>query len=1120
MHIQPDFSPSRPWRTAIVRCLSILVALAIALIDVAGCQTPSRLVSPAQDEQPENARNMHIVVQKGHTAAITALSFSPDNNTFVSASADASLVLWEIATGRELITLRGHTDGVTGVTFAGNGRYLVSGGKDKRVLLWRVDQELPLRELGRFDHAVTAIGVSLDSERVIAGDARGNVKVWTVPGGRLAVDQKTHMQSNAAKRRLRERDRNRPQKYRGHAELAALTTMHFDTVEGKFEKHGLISAAAGVGFDGEDDHVAVDIDGLISGGRLWTTAVYRLRGTFDRIDHLAFTPDRRDILTANRDGSLTRFDLASRKETARFNGWGRDVVSITVPPGQDHVWVALKSGEVRRYDLDAGTLQKTIRMPDTATLSLAVSADGRHLLAGDRNGTVRLLDATSGRQMLLFRGRATPAADLRLAGNGRYLITGHTDRTVKVWDLAQASQARLWRDQEGALTGVVLLPETRTVLTADTGGELIVRELFSGAERIRRQAVAGGVEQVALSGDGKWIVTAGRDLSLKRWPADLQQGPLLLGTLDFFPACLESMGNGSRLAVATAGKIIEIWDLESGILEKTLRGHFRGVYSLAASPDGRYLYSGGGDHVIRKWDVATGQEVQAYHHHETPVVSLAFAPDGVHWYSGGADGRIMVWQTDRDEPVRSVQAHGGRVLAIRPAAGGSMIMTSGADAAVRKWSGDLSSEMVSFYGARDGEWAVVTPDGFYKTSPEGGGLVHWSTGDRSETFSFEQFERDTRRPDIVQARLNGDLTAGRPAPELGRPTAIDMDDHLGLVETGAPTYTVRVRLRGPAEVSVLRLFVNGRPDREVAIPGEGGEIEETVDLRFGSNRVTAIAYDVNGYSSNPRFVDVVALDARLHKPELTLLAVGIDTYPQMGTPWQLEYAASDARNLAQELQRQEGTHFERVRTRLLTNRDANRAGILTALDGLRQIPQDELAIIFMAGHGVRDRDGTFYFLTTGSTTEDPKREGVDWQTIARHLAEIHCRVILLLDACHAGSISTETVVPNNALAETFFNQHRGGVMVFSASKGRQFSMESASFGNGSGVFTHALVEALGAKSRIADSNRNRYVEFMEMVSYVTRRVNAITGGRQTPWLSRKEMLGDLPLAAVLDAAGP
>ncbi len=85
-------------------------------------------------------------------------------------------------------------------------------------------------------------------------------------------------------------------------------------------------------------------------------------------------------------------------------------------------------------------------------------------------------------------------------------------------------------------------------------------------------------------------------------------------------------------------------------------------------------------------------------------------------------------------------------------------------------------------------------------------------------------------------------------------------------------------------------------------------------------------------------------------------------------------------------------------------------------------------------------------------------------------------------------------------------------MVFSASKGRQSSLESPDIAGGFGIFTYALTQGITTKAKEADKNGNGFVEFMELVDYTKRYVHKETGGEQTPWLSRKELFGDLPIA--------
>jgi len=221
----------------------------------------------------------------------------------------------------------------------------------------------------------------------------------------------------------------------------------------------------------------------------------------------------------------------------------------------------------------------------------------------------------------------------------------------------------------------------------------------------------------------------------------------------------------------------------------------------------------------------------------------------------------------------------------------------------------------------------------------------------------------------------------------------------------------------------------------------------------------------------------------------------------------------DAKSIIKAFKSQEGKIFGRVETKLPANAEASVEAITDALKSLESEKENDLAVIFLAGHGIMSKDEVFYFLTPSGDLEKPEKGGISWNLLGDALNKVKGRVLVLLDACHSGNISTQVIVPNDELAQKLRSEGKSGIMVFSASKGRQSALEDVD--GGYGVFAHAITQSLGPESKQADTNGNGFVEFMELVDYVRKKVDKETEGDQTPWLSRKELFGDFAIASVL-----
>ena len=289
----------------------------------------------------------------------------------------------------------------------------------------------------------------------------------------------------------------------------------------------------------------------------------------------------------------------------------------------------------------------------------------------------------------------------------------------------------------------------------------------------------------------------------------------------------------------------------------------------------------------------------------------------------------------------------------------------------------------------------------------------------------------------------------------------------------------------------------------------------SVPLYSGANQITAIAYNKNGQASDPRYLSVFSSQKYAKKPNLHILSIGVNSYEKLPLSAQLTYARSDAEHFINRFNAASNSMYNTIKNTFLPDDKAYQQAIIDSIDSLSLADKDDLIMLFFAGHGVQDpKNDRFYLVTHDTDIKNLADSAIDWQLLSEHISQLNSRVIIFLDACHSGSISNQTVVPNNELAEKFFNSENGGIMVYSAAKGRQYAQESESFGSGEGLFSYAISKALDQEGKTADYNGNGFIEFSELIKFVQKFVDDFSDGQQTPWLSHKEMFGDIPLAVV------
>ena len=210
----------------------------------------------------------------------------------------------------------------------------------------------------------------------------------------------------------------------------------------------------------------------------------------------------------------------------------------------------------------------------------------------------------------------------------------------------------------------------------------------------------GGVYAVAFSPDGKILVGGGEGKAVygvhgstgvvRLWSVGTHRpigAPLTLHSGAIYSVAFSP--NGKTLATGGDDGELRLWDgVTRSRISATLRGHTGAVYSVAFSPDGKTLASGSTDQTVRFWDVATHrQRGVALVGSGAGVESVAFSRDGKTLASGSGDGTVRLWDVATRRLIGApLTGHTDAVSRVAFSPDGANLASSSDDGTVRIWS--------------------------------------------------------------------------------------------------------------------------------------------------------------------------------------------------------------------------------------------------------------------------------------------------------------------------------------------------------------------------------------------------------------------------------------------------
>jgi len=619
--------------------------------------------------------NLHYILDCVQN--VRSLDFSPDGQILAVASG-SHVYLYQVAGWKPFVQLKGHSATVNAVDFSPDGQYVVTGADDATVRIWQVSNGELLVTMRGHTNQITDVAFSPGGQIIVSAARDNTARLWQVDGTPL-------------------------QTLGGYAAFSAA-----------FSPDGQILAVGYIASVG-----LYNVDDLSLIGRLDSADVAR---------NLTFSPDgsllasssdiwqvaeRRLLYHLQSSGDATAFTMDGQILVVGRNMWrvtsGQRVKQLKSPipenPRTNDVWDSLAmspDGGLLAWGMPDGL--HIWGLPDGLAPAAGDSTSSYIVQPGDTLYNISTAFQVPLKSLLqqnnLVCGSPIFASQRLIVPSGVSLSTAaFPSEPISVENLLTIKSLRLLTMDCVKLTsGLYFSPDGNTLIS---GGALW---------DVNTSAMLIQASSVPLRFDGT--------------PETNLVSPLMI----FAPV-------GQMVALRVNNQI-ELWEISTGRLLRTLQGHTDLITSLAFSPDGQTLASGSGteEKIIRLWNVADGRQIQTLD--GFTVSGLSFTSDGQFIIAEGGNA-VRVWRLSDGTLLHTLQGVIGNV-SISP--DDSMLAFT---SCTRFVSDTCASELVSLYQISAGnvsaslmgideqiESIKFSPDGQILGAASGNGIILWRVSDR------------------------------------------------------------------------------------------------------------------------------------------------------------------------------------------------------------------------------------------------------------------------------------------------------------------------------------------------------------------------------------------------------